>query len=1092
MEVDLESLIRSHADATAAVLRSVAAAADSEEDVRHAVNSRLDAFIDAADLSILGRHEYGLAGGRIDSRYGRVIIEYKASKGPTRITEDLDAPGTRKAVEQVKQRFLDLESHENIDPDKLLGLACDGDTLVFIRHRAGEWAIDPPRPVSPSSVERLLRALVSIGATGHSFTPGPLAAAFGADSQLAQRGVSGLYRAITATDDAKALTFFDQWRVLFGEVCGYDVTGRNPKVDRLGDHYGLVKALPDALLFSVHTYYAIFMKLLAAEIATFFTPFGTSAIKQCIGASTSLALRDQMARLEEGGIWNQLGISNFLEGDLFAWYLAAWDERLEQVIRGMLAKLDEFDPKTLSVEPAESRDLLKKLYQDLFPRSVRHDLGEYYTPDWLAELTLDELGYDGSPDRRLLDPACGSGTFLVLAINRVLAWFDEHRHSCGFGEDELLQKLRTNIVGFDLNPLAVMAARTNYLMAIRQLLPYAGGVELPVYLCDSILTPAEYGGGGLLSGERSEERLLHTAVGEFQIPAEIASSREHLRVYADTIEHGVRNRYSADEFIQRCADQGLPTGASRLHRTLFAKLVELDAENRNGIWARIIKNAFAPLFVGRFEYVAGNPPWVNWEHLPPDYRDAMKPLWQEYGLFSLSGSAGRLGGGKKDLSMLMTYAAVDNYLADGGRLGFVITQTVFKTKGAGDGFRRLQFGEGGRAVHLRPVAVNDFSAMQVFEGATNNTAVLVVEKHATGFSYPVPYTAWRGPGRIPQETPPDEVRERTTRRRMGAIPVEPGKPTSPWLTAPAEALPGLMKLLGPSHYTAHAGVYTGGLNGCYWIRVLDRLPSGDLLIENLWNVGKIKVEHLQVAIEPDLVYPLLRGRDVRRWQAEPTAHIILAQDPATRAAVPEAWMKRHCPKTYDYLRRFEPQLRQRATKSVRNQMQRGPFYAMFAVGPYTLAPWKVMWPEVGTSARAAALGVPTGEPVPLPSHTVVAVDCPGAASAHYLSGALNSSPCQVTVLGYVTMHPSPHVMNHLAIPEFDGRDVVHQRLASLSEQAHAAAERGDEDALPAIEAQIDEAAAELWGITPDELAAIQAARRELAPGHAQPDDDEED
>jgi len=54
----------------------------------------------------------------------------------------------------------------------------------------------------------------------------------------------------------------------------------------------------------------------------------------------------------------------------------------------MITKLDEYNPGTISEDPAQSRDLLKKLYQQLFPKSVRHDLGEYYTPDWLAEHVL--------------------------------------------------------------------------------------------------------------------------------------------------------------------------------------------------------------------------------------------------------------------------------------------------------------------------------------------------------------------------------------------------------------------------------------------------------------------------------------------------------------------------------------------------------------------------------------------------------------------------------------------------------------------------------------------------------------------------------
>ena len=120
-------------------------------------------------------------------------------------------------------------------------------------------------------------------------------------------------------------------------------------------------------------------------------------------------------------------------------------------------------------------------------------LGEYYTPDWLADHVLTQLEYDGNPDTRLLDPACGSGTFLLMAINRVRQWFEGNREKCSYDEGQLLKKILTNVVGFDLNPLAVMAARTNYLVAIKELIRHVDHVEIPVYLCDSIATPGEYG-----------------------------------------------------------------------------------------------------------------------------------------------------------------------------------------------------------------------------------------------------------------------------------------------------------------------------------------------------------------------------------------------------------------------------------------------------------------------------------------------------------------------------------------------------------------------------------------------------------------------
>ena len=985
---NLEALIENHANIMAKQMIAAVTRARSEEDIRHECNKLIDEFIEKAGLTVEGRHEYGLAGGHIDSKYGGVVIEYKNPKGSGKITEDKNAPGVKAVVAQLNRRFRDFQAEEHVGMERILGVGCDGDTIVFVRKRGTKLDAEDPQPVTPHTVQRLLRAIISLGARGLSFTPENLASYFGSEGQSAQKGVQHIHALIHATDNPKAQMFFSQWQILFGEVCGYDIHGQNAKVEKLAEHYDVPNSDPAELLFAVHTYYAIFMKMLAAEIVSSFSPLGISTLKKLISAPTSAKLRDELHNLEQGGIWSQIGIRNFLEGDLFSWYLDAWNEDCADAIRTMTQALDQFDPTTLSVDPAESRDLLKQLYQQLFPKSVRHDLGEYYTPDWLAELVLDELGYDGDPDKRLLDPACGSGTFLVMALNRVKTWYDEHRYECGFGEDELLQKILRNIIGFDLNPLAVMAARTNYLMAIRELLRHADNIELPVYLYDSIMT-----------------------------------------------------------------------------------------------------NAFAPLFIGKVDYVAGNPPWVNWESLPNGYRDAMKPLWQEYNLFTLSGTAGRLGGGKKDISMLFTYIAVDNYLKKAGRLGFVITQSVFKTQGAGDGFRQLRYtqAETSQSWYLQPLMVHDLSAMQVFEGATNRTAVFVCEKTRRPFKYPVKYTKWTGASRIAQDETLVNVHADTTQRKMEAVPVVASKGSSPWLTVPKQALPGIQKVIGVSDYKAYEGVNTGGLNGCFWIRVLKEQPNGELLIENLHDTGKIKVKHVRFVIESDLVYPLLRGRDVSRWYAEPSAHIILAQDFQRRKGIPESEMKQHWPKTYAYLKQFEGNpkisergtLRGRATKAVRGPIKNGaPFYSMFGVGPYTMAEWKVLWPEVGHSVRASVSGPSTVEKLKpaLPDHTIVAVSCSSESEAYFIAGMLNSSPAYVAVAAYIVLHPSPHIMKNIAVPQFKKTDSDHMRLAKLSRQCHVAA---NEKQLAALEADIDEAAAKIWGITKTELKAIQKALSDL-------------
>ena len=1088
MNQNLEALIEEYSKIMADQMVKAAAWAESEEDIRHECNKLIDEFIKKAGLTVKGQHEYGLAGGRIDSKYGGVVIEYKDPKGTGKITENKNAPGVKAVVEQLNRRFRDFQAEEHVCMERIFGVGCDGDTFVFVRMHKAKLDAEDPQPVTPHTVQRLLRAIVSLGARGLSFTPENLAADFGSEGQSAQEGVQRIHTLIHETESPKAQTFFRQWQILFGEVCGYDIHGQNAKVNKLADHYDVPNPDPAELLFAVHTYYAIFMKMLAAEIVSSFSPLGTSTLKKLISAPTSARLRDELRNLEQGGIWSQIGIRNFLEGDLFSWYLDAWNEDCADAVRTMTQSLDQFDPTTLSVDPAESRDLLKQLYQQLFPKSVRHDLGEYYTPDWLAELVLDELGYDGNPDKRLLDPACGSGTFLVMALNRVKTWYDEHRHECGFGEDELMHKILNNIIGFDLNPLAVMAARTNYLMAIRDLLRHAANVELPVYLCDSIMTPSEY--GDFFTGGFGKARQLKTSAGDFNIPTEVAGDRSHIGRYADTLEFCISNGYSPEEFLERCEAEAIPATEANLHKQLYRYLQQLDADNKNGIWARIIKNAFAPLFIGKVDYVAGNPPWVNWENLPGDYRQSTAPLWQEYDLFRHKGYKAKLGGGKDDVSILMTYVAHDAFLAEGGRLGFVITQSVFKTVGGGEGFRSFEYEANGTKWYLPPLAVHDLSDFQPFEGATNRTAVLVVGKERRAFSYPVSYTVWKkkARGKISSELQLNEVRAATTCTKLAAQPVQGQIRTSPWLTVPKQALAGIQKVVGPSSYKAYEGVNTGGLNGCFWIRVLEKRPNGELLIENLHDVGKIKVEHVQTVIEPDLVYPLLRGRDVQRWQATPSAHIILANRTDKLAGIPESEMKRRWPKTYAYLKQFEgdpekPErgtLRGRATNAVRGPIEKGaPFYLMFAVGPYTMAEWKVLWPEVGHSVRASVSGPSMVEKVkpPLPDHTVVAVSCSSESEAYFIAGMLNSSPAYVAVAAYIVLHPSPHIMKNIAVPQFKKTDSVHKRVADLSRQCHVAA--NNENRLAALEADVDEAAAKVWCITDTELKAIQKALSDL-------------
>jgi len=226
---------------------------------------------------------------------------------------------------------------------------------------------------------------------------------------------------------------------------------------------------------------------------------------------------------------------------------------------------------------------------------------------------------------------------------------------------------------------------------------------------------------------------------------------------------------------------------------LYDKLLSLEKRGVNGIWSRIIKNAFAPLFTGEFDYIVGNPPWINWESLPEQYRLDTKTLWDNYGLFPHGGMDTILGKGKKDISTLMTYVAVDKYLKRHGKLAFLITQSVFKTSGAGQGFRNFRLGSDGD--YIKVLRVEDLAELNPFEGASNRTAIIVLKKgekteyfeESDGglIKYKVPYIYWKKTVKgksVSSDLTLEDVYKITEKKEFYGVPVNEKDPTSSWLT----------------------------------------------------------------------------------------------------------------------------------------------------------------------------------------------------------------------------------------------------------------------------------------------------------------------
>jgi len=353
--------IVSHSAATlAGQIQAAATWAKSEMDVQIEVAAALKSFARRAQITLEGHHNVTVATGRPDSVYGSVIVEYKA---PGTLSPAKESSANKTLIDQLKRRFYDMRREQRRDWKSMFGVGTDGSYFIFLRFRDDKWTDEHPLEVNRYSTERFLWALYNLRQKGKPYQPEYLHGDFGAESEIARDGVRTLYEEILATDNPRAQVFFNQWKILFGEVCGYDVENLSDKLKKLADFYvGKGKPQPAQLLFAVHTYYAILIKLLAAEVVSFFNPWMTRQVEKLQSATTPAKLRRELEELERGGVFHKLGITNFLEGDLFSWYLAAWNTPIEKLTRKMITKLDEYNPGTFSEDPAQSRDLLKKLY----------------------------------------------------------------------------------------------------------------------------------------------------------------------------------------------------------------------------------------------------------------------------------------------------------------------------------------------------------------------------------------------------------------------------------------------------------------------------------------------------------------------------------------------------------------------------------------------------------------------------------------------------------------------------------------------------------------------------------------------------------
>ena len=150
---------------------------------------------------------------------------------------------------------------------------------------------------------------------------------------------------------------------------------------------------------------------------------------------------------------------HFFRRDVFDWY--TWEE--EAIVR-LFWVLNRFDFERVSA------DLIGRIYEQYVDELERKRKGQFYTPPQVVNYILDQVGYAG-PDivgRRLIDPSCGSGRFLVEAARRLIREFQKLPDL--ESKDLVNERLRESLFGLDVNRFACFLAEVNLLVQVLGLL----------------------------------------------------------------------------------------------------------------------------------------------------------------------------------------------------------------------------------------------------------------------------------------------------------------------------------------------------------------------------------------------------------------------------------------------------------------------------------------------------------------------------------------------------------------------------------------------------------------------------------------------
>ena len=324
-----------------------------------------------------------------------------------------------------------------------------------------------------------------------------------------------------------------------------------------------------------------------------------------------------------------------------------------------------------------AKEVAPTLYQNVITQEERKRLGEYYTPRWLAK-EITEKVVDSPLSQRVLDPSCGSGTFIETAIENIL------NHSGALSRTATLKKLQDNVVGIDIYPVAVQLAKATWVMAAADTIRAAraegtgtGAVSAPIYLGDSM--QLRYDTGTLSASQSIQLETGETLPGHkdpiiFSIPRELARHQTDI----DRLISALATAIDEDRDTEHIADAyDMSDSCRQSVQAIATAMQELHAANRNHVWAYYIRNMIRPAVIAeeKVDRIIGNPPWLTYSQSADIIRTELREMSeQRYQIWA---------GGKlaphQDIATLFYTRCAELYARPGTQIGMVMPHSSLRT-----------------------------------------------------------------------------------------------------------------------------------------------------------------------------------------------------------------------------------------------------------------------------------------------------------------------------------------------------------------------------------------------------------------------------